>query len=82
MSILRGTSRESSFKTDTGYMGFAHRSCQAGDRVYVLVGGDTPFVLRSLGGSFYGSGGESYVRGIIDSEMLALATVEIIRLQY
>ena len=54
-------------------MGLAHRSCEIGDRVYVLMGGNTPFVLRSLGGSFYGFGGESYVHGIMDGEMLALA---------
>jgi hypothetical protein len=73
MFILRGTSRKRLFKTETGYMGLAHRSCQVGDRVYVLMGGDTPFVLRSLGGNFYGFGGESYVHGIMDGEMLALA---------
>jgi hypothetical protein len=54
-------------------MGLAHRSCQVGDQVYVLMGGDMPFVLRSLGGSFFGFGGESYVHGIMDEEMLALA---------
>jgi hypothetical protein len=73
MYILRGTSRKKLFKMDTGYVGLAHRSCEVGDRVYVLMGGDTPFVLRSLGGSFYGFGGESYVHGIMDGEMLALA---------
>jgi hypothetical protein len=37
------------------------------------MGGDTPFALRPLGGSFFGFGGESYVHGIMDGEMLALA---------
>jgi hypothetical protein len=39
----------------------------------VLMGGDTPFVLRPFGGSFFGFGGESYVHGIMDGEILALA---------
>jgi hypothetical protein len=54
-------------------MGLAHRSRQIGDQIYVLMGGDTPFALRPLGGSFFGFGGESYVHGIMDGEMLALA---------
>lgn len=73
MAILRSTSRKRLFRTDTGYLGLAHRSCQIGDQVYVLMGGDMPYVLRSLGGNFYGFGGESHVHGIMDGEMLALA---------
>jgi len=73
MSILRGTTRKRLFKTDTGYMGLGHRSCQVGDQVYVLMGGDTPFILRPLGGTFFGFGGESYVHGLMDGEILALA---------
>ena len=72
MSILRGTTRKRLFKTDTGYMGLAHRSCQVGDQVYVLMGGDTPFILRPLGGTFFGFGGESYVHGLMDGEILGL----------
>lgn len=73
MAILTGTTRKRLFKTDTGYMGLAHRSCQIGDQIYVLMGGDMPFVLRSLGGNFFGFGGESYVHGLMDGEMLAIA---------
>lgn len=70
MAILRGTTRKRLFKTDTGYMGLAHRSCQIGDQIYVLMGGDMPFVLRSLGGSFFGFGGESYVHGLMAETLL------------
>ena len=73
MAILTGTTRKRLFKTDTGFMGLAHGSCQIGDQIYVLMGGDMPFVLRSIGGSFFGFGGESYVHGLMHGEMLAIA---------
>ena len=71
MSILRGTTRKRMFKTDTGYMGLAHRSVDVGDKIYVLMGGEMPYVMRPFGGKFFGFGGESYVHGIMDGEMLA-----------
>lgn len=73
MRILSGTSRKRMFKTETGYMGLAHRSVEVGGKVNVLMGGETPYVLRSLGGNFVGFGGEAYVHGIMDGEMLAIA---------
>lgn len=72
MSILRGTTRKRMFKTDSGYMGLAHRSVEVGDKVYVLMGGEIPYVLRPLGGTFFGFGGEAYVHGIMDGEILAI----------
>jgi len=73
MSILRGTTRKRMFQTNTGYLGLAHRSVQENDRVFVLMGGETPFVLRPFGGKFFGFGGECYVHGIMDGEMLGVA---------
>lgn len=73
MIILRKTTRKRMFKTETGYMGIAHRSIEIGDKVFVLVGGEMPFVLRPLGANYFGFGGESYVHGIMDGEMLAIA---------
>jgi hypothetical protein len=73
MSILSKTTRKRMFKTETGYMGIAHRSVEIGDKVYVLMGGEMPFVLRPFGGNYFGFGGESYVHGIMDGEMLAVA---------
>ena len=73
MQIISATTRKRTFKTDTGFMGLAHRSVEVGDKIYVLMGGDYPFVLRPMGGSFFGFGGESYVHGIMDGEMLAMA---------
>jgi hypothetical protein len=73
MSILRGTTRKRMFRTDTGYLGLAHRSVEVNDKVFVLMGGDAPFVLRPFGSKFFGFGGECYVHGIMDGEMLGIA---------
>jgi hypothetical protein len=73
ISILSKTTRKRMFKTETGYLGIAHRSVEIGDKVYVLMGGEMPFVLRPFGGNYFGFGGESYVHGIMDGEMLAVA---------
>jgi hypothetical protein len=54
MSILRGTTRKRMFKTETGYIGLAHRSIEVGDKIFVLMGGEMPFVLRSLEVNFTG----------------------------
>lgn len=75
MSILSKTTRKRMFKTETGYMGIAHRSVEIGDKVYVLMGGEMPFILRPFGGNYFGFGSESYVHGIMDGEMLAVARV-------
>jgi hypothetical protein len=61
------------FKTDTGYMGLAHRSVEVGDKVFVLMGGEVPFVLRPFGLKYFGFSGECYAHGIMDREMLAIA---------
>jgi hypothetical protein len=63
MNILFKTTRKRMFKTETGYMSIAHRSVEIGDRVYVFMGGEMPFVLRPFGVSsnHFGFGGESYV---------------------
>jgi hypothetical protein len=73
MSILSKTTRKRMFKTETEYFGIAHRSVEIGDKVYVLMGGEMPFILRPFGAKYFGFGGESYVHGIMDGEMLAFA---------
>lgn len=44
-----------------------------GDKVYVLMGGEMPSVLSPLGGEYFGYGGDAYVHGIMDGEMLGIA---------
>ena len=74
MAILRGTTRKRMFLTSEGYLGLAHRSLEVGDKVYVLMGADTPMVLRPIGsGGMFHFRGEAYVHGIMDGEALAKA---------
>ena len=70
--ILSNTTRRRLFITDSGYMGLTHRSNQVGDKVYVLLGGDMPFVIRPKGSHFLFRG-EAYVHGIMDGEALTKA---------
>ena len=70
--ILSQTTRRRLFITDSGYMGLTHRSNQVGDKVYVLLGGDMPFVLRPKNSHFLFRG-EAYVHGIMDGEALTNA---------
>lgn len=68
--IIKCTTRQRLYFTDSGYMGLCHRSCEEGDQVYLLMGGDMPFVLRKLDTGFFQFKGESYVHGIMDGEFL------------
>ena len=70
--ILSQTTRRRLFITDTGYMGLTHRSNKVEDKVYVLLGGDMPFVLRPKNKHFLFRG-EAYVHGIMDGEALTKA---------
>lgn len=72
MIILGQTTRRRMFFTDTGYLGLTHRSNRVGDKVFVLLGGDMPFVLRPKGDRFLFRG-EAYVHGIMDGEALTIA---------
>ena len=55
--ILKWTTRQRLYITDTGYMGLCHRSCKLGDQVFLLKGGDMPFILRKKdSGTFHFKG--------------------------
>ena len=70
--ILSNTTRRCLFITDSGYMGLTRWSNQVGDKVYVLLGGDMPFVLRPKNNHFLFRG-EAYVHGIMDGEAVTNA---------
>lgn len=74
--VLAGTTRKRMFATDTGYLGLAHRSLEIGDEVFVLLGADTPFVLRGVSEGLYVLRGEAYVHGIMDGESIVLARMK------
>jgi hypothetical protein len=74
------------FKTDTKYMGLAAAGTMPGDEVYVLLGSNTPFALRSLGeAAVEGLGdrrcyrviGECYVHGIMDGELIKQPNAQV-----
>lgn len=69
-SVLKATSGQRLYLTDTGYMGLAHQSCQKGDSVYVMMGADMPLVLHKLETGLFQYKGESYVHGIMEGEFL------------
>jgi hypothetical protein len=58
------------FLTTKGYMGMGNP--QIGDRVFVLMGGDVPFVLRpgEKDEAYFFVIGDCYVHGIMDGEVL------------
>lgn len=59
------------FVTDNGFMGLGPTDAVPGDEVVVLLGGSTPFVLRSENGfQNFKLVGECYVEGIMDCEAL------------
>ena len=58
---------------DAGYLGLARQDCRIGDKVFILMGGDMPFLLRPAGDNFYTYLGEAYVHGIMDGEALVNA---------
>lgn len=55
------------FITSTGYI--ATGRVEEGDEVWVLLGGDVPFVLRPISGSIeYRLVGDCYLHGVMDGE--------------
>lgn len=60
------------FITEKGLMGIGSSDTQAGDEVFILFGGNMPFVLREINkvdrSGCYKYVGHSYVHGIMDGE--------------
>lgn len=72
-SMKRASIKRSFFVTEKGYMGLSPADTREGDLIYVLAGGQVPFILRpimSKGG--YSLVGESYINGIMDGEATEL----------
>ncbi|EPE36533.1 hypothetical protein GLAREA_08696 [Glarea lozoyensis ATCC 20868] len=68
-SLRRAALKRAFFVTEKGYMGLGPASIQKGDFVYVLAGGQVPFILRKhTNAETYFLMGESYVHGIMDGE--------------
>ena len=50
LRTVRETLQRKFFVADTGHIGLAHWTCEAEDQIWLLMGGDTPFILRPQGG--------------------------------
>ena len=59
------------FVTSTGWLGLAPYGTIEGDVVFVAVGADVPYILRSCE-DWYELIGECYVQGIMDGETMSM----------
>ncbi|KAL1584156.1 hypothetical protein WHR41_07222 [Cladosporium halotolerans] len=59
------------FVSAAGWVGLAPHGAREGDLVFVAVGADVPYVLRSCGDG-YELIGECYVQGIMDGEVMGM----------
>ncbi|KAK0617706.1 heterokaryon incompatibility protein-domain-containing protein [Immersiella caudata] len=65
------------FVTSDGHFGVANRGFEAGDEVWILEGGRTPFILRSCGVTGeYRLIGDTYVHGVMYGEAMTVEMVE------
>jgi hypothetical protein len=72
--IHKVCAHRSLFVTEKGYIGLGPWNSKKGDKVVVITGGHTPFLLREIPGKDgYRLVGESYVSGLMGGEALALA---------
>ena len=56
--------------TEKGYLGLVSNDVQKGDRVAVLMGSETPFILRKRSFGGFAMIGETYIHGIMDGEII------------
>lgn len=54
----------------SGHMGLVHQSCAVDDEVWLLMGGDMPFILHPLATDKYEFKGEAYIHGVMEGEHL------------
>ena len=53
-----------------GYLGVGPAAMSPGDLIAIILGSDTPFVLRTTEQGRYQIVGEAYVHGIMDGELM------------
>jgi hypothetical protein len=58
------------FRTEGNLLGMGSRSVEVGDEVWVLKGGNVPFVLRRVKEGVYRLVGDAYVHGIMHGEAI------------
>jgi hypothetical protein len=67
--INKASANRAMFITSKGYIGLAPWNAQKGDHIVILLGGCTPFIIRSKGEQYIFVG-ETYVYGIMGGELL------------
>jgi hypothetical protein len=68
--MVKQCSNRKLFATEKGYLGLGPVAIFTGDIIAVILGLDTPLVLRRLGVDGYQIVGEAYVHGIMDGEVM------------
>ena len=68
--ICRFCLGRSLFTTEEGYIGLAPKAAKPGDRVCVMLGSDSPFLLRTTENEQYRLVGHCYAHGIMSGEAL------------
>ncbi|KAK4211138.1 hypothetical protein QBC37DRAFT_19744 [Rhypophila decipiens] len=68
--VLSVVSNRRYITTEEGFMGFAPTFTQSGDKVVVLLGCDSPFILRPLPNGGYRLLGQAIIYGLQDAERL------------
>ncbi|KAH6962371.1 heterokaryon incompatibility protein-domain-containing protein [Ilyonectria sp. MPI-CAGE-AT-0026] len=58
------------FVSSRGYFGLGQETVRVGDTICVLLGGDSPFLIREVGLGYHELIGEAYVHGIMLGEFL------------
>lgn len=72
-SMKRAAIKRAFFVTEKGHMGLGPSSMEERDLVYVLAGGQVPFILRpTIIAEGFSLVGESYIHGIMDGEATVL----------
>ncbi|KAF7510075.1 hypothetical protein GJ744_007179 [Endocarpon pusillum] len=65
------SARRRMFLTSKGYYGLGQETLRPGDQIILLLGGDSPFIVREVGLlGYYELIGEAYVHGIMQGEHL------------
>ena len=84
--MIRACAHRAMFISAKGHIGLAPWNAREGDKICILLGGCTPFLLRPVGGESkqYTLVGESYVQGLMAGEAfnakegVEMETIEII----
>lgn len=69
-SMVSRSSGRKCFASQRGYLGVGPAMALQGDVIAIMLGMDTPLVLRPVGDNHYQIVGEAYIHGIMDGETM------------